>query len=258
MRIAVAGGTGTVGQHVVRVARARGHEVVVLSRSTGTDLTTGAGVAAALARCAVAVDALNTPAQTARAARAFFDTTSGILHQEGQRAGVLRVVALSIVGLERAQKGLPYYRAKLAHEDAHRRGGLPVTIVRSTQFHDFPGQILARMSREPVAVVPRMAVQPVDPVEVAALVVEAAEAEGAPPLLQIGGPQREDLVDLARQLLAARGRRCRVMGLALPGAGGRALRTDALLPGPDATLTGPTFREWLDAHGPAVESTGVV
>lgn len=251
MRIAVAGGTGTVGRHVVRVARARGHEVVVLSRSTGADLTTGAGVATALAGCDVAVDALNTPAQTARAARAFFEATTRTLHQEGQRAGVLRVVALSIVGLERAQQGLPYYRAKLAHEDAHRRGGLPVTIVRSTQFHDFPGQLLARTSRGPIAAVPRMAVQPVDPVEVAALVVEAAKAEGAPPLLQVGGPQPEDLVELARQLLASQGRRCRVMGLPLPGAGGRALRTGALLPGPDATLTGPTFRAWLDARDPA-------
>jgi uncharacterized protein YbjT (DUF2867 family) len=248
MRIAVVGGTGTVGRHVVGVARARGHEVIVLSRSTGADLFTGAGVAPALAGCDVVVDALNTPAQTARAASMFFEATTRILHQQGQRAGVRLVVALSIVGLERAQHGLPYYRAKLAHEDAHRRGRLPVTIVRSTQFHDFPGQLLARMSWGPIAAVPRMAVQPVDPVEVAAVVVGAAEADGAPPLLEVGGPQPEDLVDLARQLLASQGRGCHVLGLPLPGAGGRALRTGALLPGPDATLTGPTFRAWLDAH----------
>ena len=45
MRIAVAGATGTVGQHVVAVARERGHDVVGLTRSTGVDLTTGAGLA---------------------------------------------------------------------------------------------------------------------------------------------------------------------------------------------------------------------
>jgi len=35
MRIAVAGGTGTVGAHVVDVLRERGHEPVVLTRATG-------------------------------------------------------------------------------------------------------------------------------------------------------------------------------------------------------------------------------
>ncbi|MFJ6283059.1 NAD-dependent epimerase/dehydratase family protein [Pseudarthrobacter oxydans] len=33
MRIAVAGGTGTVGRHVVQVATARGHEVSSMSRA---------------------------------------------------------------------------------------------------------------------------------------------------------------------------------------------------------------------------------
>ncbi len=33
-----------MGRHVVEVARARGHEVVVLARSEGVDLTTGAGL----------------------------------------------------------------------------------------------------------------------------------------------------------------------------------------------------------------------
>ena len=40
MRIAVAGGTGVVGRHAVEAARAAGHEVVVLSRSSGADVLT--------------------------------------------------------------------------------------------------------------------------------------------------------------------------------------------------------------------------
>jgi nucleoside-diphosphate-sugar epimerase len=38
MRIAVAGGTGTVGRHVVAHAQNAGHDVVVLSRSRGVDV----------------------------------------------------------------------------------------------------------------------------------------------------------------------------------------------------------------------------
>ena len=41
MRIAVAGGTGVVGRHVVTAVRAAGHEPVVLARLTGVDVTTG-------------------------------------------------------------------------------------------------------------------------------------------------------------------------------------------------------------------------
>ena len=41
MKIAVAGSSGIVGRHVVRAARARGHDVVGLSRSDGVDLTSG-------------------------------------------------------------------------------------------------------------------------------------------------------------------------------------------------------------------------
>lgn len=43
MKIAVAGGTGRVGTHVVTVARGRGHDVVVLTRSAGVDLVAGTG-----------------------------------------------------------------------------------------------------------------------------------------------------------------------------------------------------------------------
>jgi uncharacterized protein YbjT (DUF2867 family) len=49
MRIAVVGGTGTVGRHVAAQAREAGHEVVVLSRSRGVDVRTGQGLAGALA-----------------------------------------------------------------------------------------------------------------------------------------------------------------------------------------------------------------
>ncbi|MFZ5869244.1 MAG: hypothetical protein ACOYXW_01730 [Actinomycetota bacterium] len=48
MRIAVLGGTGTVGRHVVSAVREGGDEPVVIARSRGVDLTTGVGLAPAL------------------------------------------------------------------------------------------------------------------------------------------------------------------------------------------------------------------
>ena len=62
MRIAIAGGTGTLGGHVATELRSRGHEVRVLSRSAPeyrVDLVTGAGLGPALEGCDVVVDASN-------------------------------------------------------------------------------------------------------------------------------------------------------------------------------------------------------
>ncbi len=38
MKIAVAGGDGRVGRHIVDVLKGNGHEVVPMSRSTGVDV----------------------------------------------------------------------------------------------------------------------------------------------------------------------------------------------------------------------------
>lgn len=43
MKIAIAGGSGTVGSHIVETARQRGHDPVLLGRSHGIDVVTGAG-----------------------------------------------------------------------------------------------------------------------------------------------------------------------------------------------------------------------
>lgn len=48
MRIAVAGGTGTVGHPLVEELRRAGHEPVVLARSTGIDLRVSEGLVAAI------------------------------------------------------------------------------------------------------------------------------------------------------------------------------------------------------------------
>jgi len=48
MRVAVAGGTGCVGRHLVAALERRDHEPVVIARSVGVDLVTGRGLDAAL------------------------------------------------------------------------------------------------------------------------------------------------------------------------------------------------------------------
>jgi hypothetical protein len=69
-------------------------------------------------------------------------------------------------------------------------------------------------------------------------------------LTEIAGPQEEQLVDMVARLAARRGDPVRVEGVADPNDPDRDLvKAGALLPGPAATLAGPTFQEWLDALG---------
>src|SRR5487761_2599421 len=130
MRVAVAGGTGVVGQHAVENLEKAGHEAVVLARSRGVDVATG--------------------------------------------DGVRHFVAISIVGIDRVDFG--YYRGKVVQEELLLAADRPSSVLRATQFHEFAGQMLDR-SRGPLAVVPRMLVQPIAAREVGEALAELAVGE---------------------------------------------------------------------------------
>ncbi len=159
MKIAVAGGTGVVGRHVVQAAKAAGHEPVVLSRTAGVDLLDENKVAAALSGADVVIDVANAPTLSEKKATAFFTEVDERLSRLGAQAGASRFLVLSIVGIDRVS--WTYYRAKVAQEQVARNGPLPATIVRATQFHEFPEQVLDRAHLGPLAVVPVMAIQPI-------------------------------------------------------------------------------------------------
>ena len=243
MRVAVAGGTGLIGRHVVTLVEQAGHEPVVLARSRGVDITTGSGLDAALAGAHVVIDVSNVTTLSKKRAVRFFTAGTEQLIEAGGRAGVKHHLALSIVGIDRV--GFGYYAGKLAQEDLVRRGGLPWTVLRATQFHEFAGQLLDRSPR-PLAVAPGMRVQPVAAREVAQRLVELATgpAQGRAP--EIAGPQAHALVDLVRQVARARGRRRLVVPLPIPG--GSAAR-NGLLPTGEHTTGIQTFAEWLRSDG---------
>ena len=79
MIIAIAGATGVVGSRAVTAARSRGHTVVALARSTGTDLTTGAGLDRALDHVDAVIDTTSIATQKAAEARDFFGAVTRTL-----------------------------------------------------------------------------------------------------------------------------------------------------------------------------------
>jgi uncharacterized protein YbjT (DUF2867 family) len=246
-KIAVAGATGRVGRHVVELLEADGHEVVPIARATGVDVITGEGLAEALTGVEVIIDAATGPSPDQQAATEFFTASTANLQDSGLRAGVRRMVVVSIIGIDRFSGG--YNAAKLVQERAALLGPIPVRILRAAQFHEFVGELMNWGRQGDVSYLPKMRTQLVAARTVAeALAAMAVDEDAAPATIpEIAGPREESLVEAARLLAARRGEPARVEEVSDPADPNAALyAAGAVLPGPDATLAGPTFEEWLD------------
>ncbi|QRP49881.1 SDR family oxidoreductase [Amycolatopsis sp. FDAARGOS 1241] len=216
-RILVTGGTGQLGSVVVDQLVAAGERVRALSRKRRSgrgaqwavgDLRTGRGINTALAGCDVV---LHCAADYRREA----DAIRTLVEAARWTGNPPHLVYVSIVGVDRVPLG--YYRAKLAAEDLIVNSGLPHTIQRATQFHSLVRAVFAAAGRLPVVPVPRWRFQPVDVRDLAGRLAELAKAEPVGRAPDFGGPEVLPAADLAKAVLAAAGRRKRVLPVSLPG-----------------------------------------
>ena len=251
-KIAVAGATGRLGRHLVDVVEERGHEVVRISRTDGVDVVTGAGLAAALTGVDTVIDAAAYPSNEQEPVTEFFVASARNLQQLGAEAGVRQLVVVSIIGIDHFTTG--FLAAKKVHEQEVVEGPLPVRILRAAQFHEFVEPLLGWIPQENgVTHVPNMRTQLVAARTVAEALVDlatdtdaSATTNGAA-IPEIAGPRAETLVEVARLLAARRGDAVRIDGVTDPSdPDGEAYETGGLLPGPHATLAGPTYEQWLD------------
>ena len=245
-KTAVTGATGRLGSQLVDVLERQGHEVVPIARSKGVDVITGQGLAEALEGVDAVVDLATSPTPDEHEATEFFTTSTRNLQEAGVKAGVKRIVVVSIIGIERFTTG--YNAAKLAQEKAALAGPIPTRIVRAAQFNEFVEQLLDWGRQGDVAYVPAMRTQVVAARAVAEAVAELlADPEPAGPTVEVAGPRPERLVELARLLATHRGDSLRVVETKDYFPEGDVYDSDAPLPGPGAKLVGPTYEEWLEA-----------
>jgi uncharacterized protein YbjT (DUF2867 family) len=250
-KFAVAGATGRLGRHVVDVLAERGYQVVPMSRATGVDIISGDGLAEALTGVDVIIDVASWHGSDQQAATEFFRTSARNLHGAGQKAGVARIVVVSIIGMDKATGG--FIASQQVHEEANLSGPLPVRILRAAQFHELVGQLLDWQQGD-IAYIPALPTQLVAARTVAEALVDLATdpdapAQPAPGTLvpEIAGPRRQTMAEAAELLGARRG--VKVVGLdnpEMPDA--EAAASGAFLPSPHAKLAGPTFQEWLDTQ----------
>ena len=246
MRIAVCGGSGTVGRHVVDSAEKAGHDVVVLSRAHGVDVRTREGLPDALEGVEVVVDVANSESIEEGPATEFFVTVARSLQEVGAAMGVSHIVTLSIVGIEQTSFG--YYLAKLRQEEAAGQGSVPNTIMRATQMHELPAQLIHITRHNTKAYVFDVPVQPVAARTTGSVLCELAES---PPLgwaPDLAGPEEVNLVDMGRAFADRYMCAVNVLPDTRTMAG---VPRGSILPGSNARIEGPTFDEWLKSEDAA-------
>ncbi|WP_018352231.1 SDR family oxidoreductase [Longispora albida] len=244
MRIAVAGATGNIGKLTAAVLEDDGHDVVRISRSAGVDLVTGAGLDKALASADAVIDVTNAPPADRDGTIAYFGAATGNLLDAGERAGVRHHVLLSIAGMDRIE-GNAHYAGKREQERLVEAGAVPWTILPATQFHDFAGMVAGWTEQDGVATVPPLLLQPVAPADVAAVLARVVTGEPAGRRADLAGPERQDMVDMARRTLQAQGRTVRLVPTWDGGIFGVEMAGNVLLPGEGAQIAPTTFDEWL-------------
>ena len=245
MRVAVMGATGRIGRYTVDALMQSGHETVPISRSTGVDAYTGAGLDEALVDVDVVVDVSNTRSQGETGIVDFFGTVSGNLLAAEDRAGVGHHVLLSIVGIDHHQN-VPHYAGKREQERRVTAGPIPWSVVRATQFHDFAAMVAGWTLRDGTATIAPLLVQPIAQQEVGEMLAEIATGAPLGRPIDIAGPETQDLVDMARRTFAARGQEVRLVPT-WRGPFDSSMAGEVLLPADGARLGTVTFEDWLAA-----------
>jgi uncharacterized protein YbjT (DUF2867 family) len=249
MKIVVIGGTGLIGSKLVEKLHAAGHEPLAASPDTGVNSITGDGLAGALEGAQVVVDVANAPVWDDAAVMDFFQTSTRNILAAEAAAGVKHHVALSIVGADRLpQSG--YFRAKVAQEEMVKKGPVPYTIVRATQFFEFIKAIADSGSTGEVIHLAPVFIQPESADDVAATLAEVAVSEPMDGIVELAGPEQFRLDELARRVLWAYKDERLVEADAHARYFGAELDEHSLTPGSDARIAPTRFEDWL-SHGVA-------
>lgn len=248
MKVVVIGGTGRIGSALVDSLRRLGHEAVPAAPNTGVDTLTGEGLRDVLIGAQVVVDLANAPVFD-ESAITFFETAGRNLLAAEQDAGVGHHIALSIVGADRVPSSA-YLRAKVAQEALIKASPIPYSIVRSTQFIPFIEGIVESAVANGEIRLPPVLMQPIDPADVVAALVDVTLAAPLNGVREIAGPEVIPMNVLGAEYLSAKGDPRPVRMDADATYFGAVLELDSLVPRGGAQLGSATVGDWFRQLGP--------
>jgi uncharacterized protein YbjT (DUF2867 family) len=243
MKIVVIGGTGLIGSKTGAILRRGGHEVVAASPNTGVNTITGEGLKQAMAGTQVVIDLANSPSFEDKAVLEFFETSGRNLLAAEAAAGIRHHVALSIVGTDRSDNG--YFRAKVAQEKLIKTSSIPYTIIRSTQFLEFLGGIVASSTDGNIVRLSPGLFQPIAADDVATIVADVALAAPRNSIIEIAGPERAPFNEIVARYLRAVGDPREVVSDPEARYFGGRVDERSLVPLGEARLGRIGFDEWL-------------
>ncbi|MBV9881856.1 MAG: NAD(P)H-binding protein [Sphingomonadaceae bacterium] len=243
MKVVVIGGTGRIGRRLVRKLDQLGATAIAAAPSRGVDALTGAGVAEALAGAEILVDVSNAPSLDGATALQYFEAAGRNLLDAGREAGIRNHIVLSIVGVDRLLDQ-HYFQAKKRQEELVRASGVPFTILRSTQFFEFIAAVVQDGTEGEIPISPALA-QPIAAADVAETLAELALGEAAGQTLELAGPERFRLDDVATEIATAFEDGRRIVADVHARYFGAELQETSLLPGPNARIGSLRFEDWL-------------
>ena len=134
----------------------------------------------------------------------FFETSGRNLLAAEVTAGVGHHVALSVVGTDRLLES-GYFRGKMAQEKLIKASKIPYTIVRSTQFFEFLGGIVAQAETDgqTIRLSPAL-MQPIASDDVVAAMADVTLGAPVNGTIEIAGPERVPLAELVQRFLNAK------------------------------------------------------
>lgn len=244
MKLVVIGGTGLIGARLVTALRDCNQSVYAASPSSGVNTITGEGLAEALTDAQVVIDVSNSPSQDGDAALDFFETSCRNLLAAERAAQIQHHIVLSVVGTDRLP-GSGYFKAKMAQENLIRASHLPYTILRATPFFEYITGIVEASADGDVLRLSPASVQPIAADDVVAALRDIALGRPQNGELEIVGPDRFHLSELAEQILAANEDRRMVVADPQALYFGAVLQDDTLVPRDHPRFAPTRFEDWL-------------
>jgi len=244
MKVVVVGGTGFIGSRLVTMLREHNLDVVNASPSAGVNTVTGLGLSDALNEAQVVVDVSNSPSLQDDVALRFFDASGRHLLAAAEEAGVRHHIALSVVGTDRLPES-GYFRAKMAQENLIRASHLPYTILRATPFFEFITGIVENAADGDVLRLSPASIQPIAADDVVAALRDITLSRPQNRELEIVGPDRFRLYELAEQILTANEDPRTVIADENALYFGAVLRENTLVPGDHPRFAPTRFEDWI-------------